>query len=101
MAGRSNADRNWSLTTLSRDGWGGADDISAGITTAVGEALDVDAVELAPLYTAIDPDGLARIFGHRSDPFDPVTVTFRFEGCTVAVSDRGDVTVTPPGHRIG
>lgn len=101
MAGSSDADRNRSLTTLSRGEWTGADDISAGITAAVGEALDVDAGELAPLYTAIDPDGLARIFGHRSDPSDPTTVTFRFEGCTVVVSDGGDVTVTSPSRRIG
>lgn len=101
MAGSSNADRNHSLTTLTRDGWTDADDLSAGITTAVGEALDTDPAELAPLYTAIDPDGLARIFDHQPDPSDPITVTFRFEGCTVVVSGDGEVTVTPPSHRAG
>lgn len=70
------------------------DALSAAITRAVADTLGTDPVELAPLYAAIDPDGLATLFGHRTET--PVTVTFQFEGCTVVVSSEGDITVHPP-----
>ena len=70
-----------------------SDALSAAITSAVADALETDPIELAPLYTAIDPDGLARVLSHPTET--PVTVTFQFEGCTVVSSD-GDITVHAP-----
>ncbi|MFC6825824.1 HalOD1 output domain-containing protein [Halopelagius fulvigenes] len=58
------------------------------VVEAVSAATDVPAVELPPLYWAVDPDALNALF---SAPDANGEITFRYAGCDVTV--RADRTV--------
>lgn len=61
---------------------------------AVAEAVDVDPLALdPPLYEAIDPDALDRLFGERDTEGH---VEFVMAGCQIRVRADGVVVVTPP-----
>lgn len=64
------------------------------VVETVADALETDPTELGPLYEAVDPDALDRLFEapHR---FASGRVTFRFEGCNVTVDADGWVVVSP------
>lgn len=65
----------------------------------VASLLDVDSLELPPLYESVDPDALDALFA-TPDGLSSIrtgTVSFAYAGCTVFVDDGGDVTVREGG----
>lgn len=65
--------------------------ISQTVVLAVGEARDVDPVELDEcLYDVMDPDALDRLFSHGRGK-----VEFTFAGCQVLVHGGERVVVVP------
>ncbi|MFB6179543.1 MAG: HalOD1 output domain-containing protein [Halorientalis sp.] len=59
------------------------------VVRAVAIVRDIDPIELrVPLFAAIDPDALDRLF---ESPADGVTVSFRYHGHEIEV--RSDLTV--------
>ncbi|NHN48423.1 hypothetical protein G9464_12580 [Halostella sp. JP-L12] len=74
-----------------------ADPVSQTVLFAVAEAIGDDPLELPPLYDAIDPDALNKLFdssafgAERGDG----TVEFAYAGCDVSVRADGRVTVVP------
>lgn len=65
---------------------------SLAVVLAVSAALDADPDQLDPLYDAVDPDALDRIFqqgtvGH---------VNFEWAGCEVVITGDSTVLVTRP-----
>ncbi|WP_226481052.1 HalOD1 output domain-containing protein [Natrinema amylolyticum] len=76
----------------------GADEpASIAVVLAVSSAADCDPAALCPLYEAIDPDALNRLFGSR--PGTPgrtgLEVTFDFSGYRVTVVDGESVMLRP------
>jgi hypothetical protein len=70
--------------------------LSETVVAAVAEYKGVDAVELdPPLYRAIDPDALDRLFRESRG-----TVRLNIWGCAITIDDDGVVTVTE-GDDIG
>ncbi|WP_164471144.1 HalOD1 output domain-containing protein [Halorubrum sp. CSM-61] len=67
---------------------------SVRVVESVADALETAPEELGPLYEAIDPDALDRLFEspHR---FASGRVTFAFEGRTVTVDADGRIDVSP------
>ena len=63
------------------------------VVRAVAESINVDPLELPPLYEVIDPDALDALV-------DPVggrlgfTVTFEYAGCKITITDDGEVVIT-------
>lgn len=72
-------------------------EITAGTTTstavleAVSSASDTPAVDLPPLYDAVDPDALNSLF---SAPGTSGEISFRYAGYTVTVSADRTVEVS-------
>lgn len=70
--------------------------LSQRVTTEVAKELDTDPLEIEPLYNAIDPDALNRLFespageGMRRSG----QVNFTLAGCEVSVYSTGSVEVT-------
>lgn len=64
------------------------------VVETVADALGTDPTELGPLYEAVDPDALDRLF-ESSHRFTTGRVTFAFEGCDVTVDADGWVAVSP------
>lgn len=65
--------------------------------------LNVDALELPPLYESVDPDALDGLFADH-DGFSTMrtgTVSFSYAGCTVFVDGDGGVTVREGGVASG
>jgi len=72
-------------------------EISETVVNTVAEAKGVDPLDLEPLYSAVDPDALNRLF--RPTPGTPSTtreLQFSLAGCLVVVHGDGEVVVTPP-----
>lgn len=65
--------------------------VSFEIVEGVAAVKDVPSLELAPLYTVIDPDALEKLC---SGPFQQGHVTFRYEGCTVQIHDGDQISIT-------
>lgn len=74
-----------------------AERASTSVVTAVARAKNVDQTDLPPLYYAIDPDALDKLFRseHRSSAGDTAEVQFTFAGCDVVVDSENGVTATP------
>lgn len=70
--------------------------LSTAVVRAVAEVAGVDATELPPLYTAIEPDALDAIFmpTPEGDPRQG-TVIFRYADHRVEVTAEGDIAVEP------
>ena len=71
--------------------------VSQTVVLAVAEATGDDAMELPPLYDAIDPDALNKLFDSDvlgADRRDG-SVEFAYAGCDVTVRADGRVTVAP------
>lgn len=64
------------------------------VIETVADALETDPRELGPLYEAIDPDALDRLF-ESPRQFASGCVTFTFEGCEVTVDANGWIAVSP------
>lgn len=71
--------------------------LSQRVTTEVAKALDADPLEIEPLYNAIDPDALNKIFESpaRRGMRRSGQVSFTLAGCEVSVHSTGFVDVTP------
>lgn len=67
---------------------------TATVVEAVAEETGREPHELPTLYQTVDPDALTQLVdGSRADRAPNVTVTFDMAGCTVRVTDTGEVTV--------
>lgn len=72
-------------------------DISNTVVTAVARAKGVDVLDLDPLYDAVDPDALNRLFdADGPDRSNALELSFSMAGCDVLVRGEGEVVVTPP-----
>lgn len=70
-------------------------DVSSRVIREVADALDVDPMELDPLYETIDPDALNDLFRDRNPSDVDDRVEFLMEGCEVIVYGVGTIDVTP------
>jgi len=69
------------------------------VVETVAAATGADPRSMRPLYEVVDPDALDRVVGQKSgsDRWSlDGCVTFRFEGCEVAVDTDGRTVVSPP-----
>lgn len=73
--------------------------VSSNVVAAVATAKDVDPIDLPPLYGAIDPDALERLFRSMGPGIESAVarVSFTFAACEVVVYGPDHVTVTPDG----
>ena len=84
--------------------WSTDDSPSSAVVEAVAATTGAAPLEMTRLYDVIDPEALDRL-ENRADrgPREPgeLHVTFTYEGCRVALSSTGRVSVTiadgPPG----
>lgn len=72
-------------------------DISTTLSVALEEVAEAEGIQLQPLYAAVDPDGLARIF----QPIDGTPrrdgkVVFAVDDLDVTVSGNGEIVIAPP-----
>lgn len=78
--------------------------MSETVVNAVADAKGVDPLDLDPLYDAIDPDALDRLFSTSPGASaSPTELRFEMSGCVVVVREGGTVTVTPAagaGERV-
>lgn len=76
--------------------------ITETVVAAVAEAKGVDPLELEPLYDAVDPDGLNRLFRPvvGSVPTD-IRIGFSYADCRVVVHGDGEVVATPEAEWEG
>lgn len=79
--------------------WDDDTELSTNVIRAVAAVRNVEATELAPrLNQAVDVDSLDRLF--ESDgtdaPASSVTVSFRWNGCEVTITEGGVIAVVPP-----
>lgn len=63
--------------------------VSQEIITEVASTKDVDALDLDPLYAAIDPDAVDTLVERGFDG----SIEFRYEGCRVTVDGEGRIRV--------
>lgn len=71
---------------------------SRSVIRAVASVNGTDPMEMQPLYDAIDPDALDRVFESAPDRPRPLTdglVSFRFSDCHVTVYADGRTVVEP------
>lgn len=74
--------------------------ISNRVATEVADTLNVDPLEIDPLYENIDPDALDGLFQTSARPHSDSYVGFTMEGCTVAVYGSGRIEVAPPDEAL-
>lgn len=65
------------------------------VVTVVADVLDVDPLDVAPLYNAVDTDALNNILQSGSPGDDALEVSFTFSSCNVTISSDGHVEVAP------
>jgi hypothetical protein len=84
-----------SETELVRDRFAHGDgSVLITILGAVGRAVETPPERLPPLYPAIDPDCVERLFSGRFAPADPdLSLTFPYAGVLVTVTGDGEVIV--------
>lgn len=73
--------------------------LSTTVVHALADAMDRDVTATgAPLYDAVDPDALDRIFAPTADgtPRPPGHVAFTANGYRVTVYSTGQIVITPP-----
>ena len=89
-----------SVTRTYNTGDASETDVSQTVVMAVADAKGVDPLDLDPLYTAVDPDALNKMFrpvtGHASSEMN---LSFSMADCQVDVHGDGDVVVTPQAAR--
>lgn len=75
-----------------------ADNVTERIVDAVAAATNADALELPPIYDAVDPEALDVLCRHATGTHESIRVEFEFAGCTVLVEAREcvEVIVRPP-----
>ena len=61
------------------------------IIQEVAATKSVSALDLAPLYTVVDPDALESVFSKSSQQGE---IEFEYEGCTVHIDGDSSVTIT-------
>jgi hypothetical protein len=66
----------------------------------VANALDVDPLDIDPLYESIDPDALNDLFRDPAQSFSERRVEFTIQGCDVVVYGDGEVEVAAPGEML-
>lgn len=66
---------------------------SRAVVEMVAATENVDQTDLPPLYEAIDPDALDKLFESRSDDRTPMEVTFTYYGHEVTVTPT-DVSIS-------
>lgn len=69
------------------------DSLSLSVIDALADALDTDPVELEPLYHAVDPEALDRLFGEGT----PASARLEFAYGDHRVEVRGDGTILVDG----
>ena len=69
---------------------------SEAVVDAVATLDGVPAIELEPLYDAVEPDALDALFEHARRTDDPgsQTLTFAYAGYQISVSGDGTIEVT-------
>jgi hypothetical protein len=73
--------------------------LSMRVVDEVADAKDVPVEDLSPLYHAIEPDALDKLFSTAEDVSSLAQVRFQYEGCTVVVSGDGTVETVPDEDR--
>lgn len=65
------------------------------VIASLADVLDVDPVELTPLYDTIDPDALDSLVRARSGKYGGSQAKFAHENHTITVHSYGMVSITP------
>lgn len=65
---------------------------SMAVIDAVAEVLDIDPLELDPIFESIDTDALNGLLSGGEE--SPIHISFRFAGCDVTMSNNGRVRLT-------
>lgn len=76
--------------------WSRSDSPSTVVVTAVAEVTGTDPVEMPPLYEVVDPDALDSLLareGHSTNG-TMTCVTFTYQGCEIAITTSGDVSIS-------
>lgn len=69
-------------------------DVSLRVVRKVADELEVDPLEVKPLYESINPDALNQLFQAPSAAGHDVRVAFTIAGCDVVVYGSGTVEVS-------
>jgi hypothetical protein len=77
------------------------DDVSERVIYKIADVLNLDPLELAPLYETVDPDALNSLFQTSSGSRYNGRVEFTVEGCDVTVYETGRVEVASPEESTG
>lgn len=76
-------------------------DISTTLCVALEAVAEAEGIQLQPLYAAVDPDGLARLFQPTGrTPRQDGKVVFAVDDLDVTVSGTGEIVITPPDPRV-
>ncbi|ELY54222.1 HalOD1 output domain-containing protein [Natronococcus jeotgali] len=69
--------------------------LSVAVAEAVATYRDADPIDLEPLYYAVNPEALERLFEPRADGLrSDGSVTFEYNDCSVTVTADGEIRVT-------
>ncbi len=67
------------------------------IVRAVADAADVDPLDLPPLFQAIDPEIIDRVFARSDDfPSERVTLSFEYDRWEVFIRSDGHIVICDP-----
>lgn len=77
------------------------DEVSERVVYKVADVLNLDPIEIDPLYETVDPDALNSIFQTSTGSRYNGRVEFTVEGCDVAVYETGRVEVASPAESTG
>lgn len=80
-----------------RHDWQSHEPISAAVIRAVAIVTNTSPTDFDPLFEAVDPDALNRLFNGASgdSPSDTSWVSFQFNDCKVQVYATGAIEITP------
>lgn len=68
--------------------------ISEAVIAAVATFTSREPTDLPPLFEAVDPDALNRLFTHPYDAGRRFTVNFNYAGCAIQIARDGQITVS-------
>lgn len=71
----------------------GSPDVSTRIVQAIATELDVDELDLPPLYSVVDTDALDALVGSTSRGDAGLSIEFGYSGCLVTVHGDGAIDV--------